>query len=801
MYEFLKVHQLNIMLGLSSVCLMVGLFALITRSLPKRRKFALAYIEFSASLLLFFDRLSYMYSGNPGRVAFWMIRISNFIVFFMTICVIHSFNIYLMDLCRNEIGLKKIPRRLRFVEIVVGIGHLVLIISQFTGLYYYFDDNNTYHRGPGFIICYIIPILGTLIPLTVIIQYAKRMSLSISIPLLLFGVAPIVASIFQFFFYGISLTNIMIVGMGVVIYIFAIMELDEKLEKAQREQLNDARDMGRSVTKSFEEIITSFSKAVDSRNKYRKNHSVRVAEYSMEIAQTLGMDEKSCQEVYYSAILHDIGKILVPDSIIQQTERLTSSERAIFRKHTINGGDILAAVEEMPFLKTAALYHHERYDGMGYPEGLSGENIPVIARIVAVADAYDELTCTQSSHPAFAQGKVRDTLISGAGKEFDPRIVEIMVGMIDRDTEYVMREADDDGLDEFDKNDIRVVKRMHFGEYKEQVSDGIRITKEFLKIKFDARPDVGYDRAISMPSIILFDSFDRCVHRNERGIKNSRYYEFGEIWMDGHTISTAARNIKSDVHSKVSADYIDENEWITYEIEAINIKDHVGIKINNIYMSADITVALPDATRFVFLGITGENCSIKNISVSEIPLEVNNDYIRRIAPEVNYFTRKDGDIPNIEINGYREVSTAGLPVEDDMRVYFHTNSLPVSHLVNHCAFVVIFTSDDGTVKGKNYKEFACIRMDGEDATNEGVAENKLIVHKSDDFVGWDAWKEIYKKGLDYELRFYRKKNRIIFKTENAGISIECTTTVPKGEDNVYVAFTGNLCVIMNIRIR
>ena len=140
-----------------------------------------------------------------------------------------------------------------------------------------------------------------------------------------------------------------------------------------------------------------------------------------------------------------------------------------------------------------------------------------------------------------------------------------------------------------------------------------------------------------------------------------------------------------------------------------------------------------------------------------------------------------------------------------MRIFFRSQSLPVACLVHHCACVVLFTSDDGNVDGKNYVEYACIRMDGEDATNEekatSSAKNKLTVHKSDDFAGWDAFKEINKKGLDYEIDFSRIRNKITFKTENAGLSIECMTTVPKGADNVYVAISGDLCVLMDIRFR
>lgn len=218
-------------------------------------------------------------------------------------------------------------------------------------------------------------------------------------------------------------------------------------------------------------------------------------------------------------------------------------------------------------------------------------------------------------------------------------------------------------------------------------------------------------------------------------------------------------------------------------------------------MFANVTAALPDSTRHVFLGITGEHCSIKSISVKEIPLGVGDDSLERIASEVSFFTRKDGDIPNVEVDGYRETATEGLPVEDGMRLFFRTQGLPTASLVHHCAYILLFSSEDGIVNGRNYAELACIRIDGDEVTENGKAVNKINIQRDEDFSGWDEWKEKNKKGFDCEVDFRRKKNRITFETENGGISIECTTTVTAGLDNVYVALTGNLCTLMDIRVR
>ncbi len=801
MYELIKTYQLDIMLGLSSICAVVGLFSLITKSLPKRRKLAIADMEFAAAILLFSDRLAYIYHGDPGTTGYWMVRISNFLVFFMTISVVHAFNIYLADLCSNEMALEKIPVRLRIVEAITGIGWLLVIISQFIGLYYTFDENNAYQRGPGFIICYAIPFIALFFQLSVVVQYFRRLSYYISIPILLFTVIPLIASVVQALYYGVSLTNMAIVGMGVVLYIFAIIEMNDKLERAQRQELNEARDLNNSVLKSYVQTVEAVAKVLDSKDRYTRNHSRRVAEYSMDMARALNLDEKGCYEIYCSALLHDIGKAALPDSLLGHKGHFSAAEEETYRKHTVIGGEILSEVSEIPFLRVAAQSHHERYDGRGYPEGLRGDEIPLTARIVAVADAYDDMTSFKRDRGPLPQGRAREEILKGSGSLYDPKIVSLMVDMIDRDVDYMLRETEEENVEVSDINDLTKVKRMHFDNYKELVSDGIRISKEYLKIRFETCPDAGFDRQTSIPAVILFDSFDRCVHRNARTIRNAHYIEYCEIWMDGHAVSTAARDIKTDVRIKESGSGPEPGEWIVYDIETVSFKDHVTFKINSRYIYADVTVALPDSTRFCFFAVTGEHCSIRNFSIKEFALGADENTIPRIAPEKNFFTRREGDIPNLQVDAYRETATKGLPVEDGMRLFFHSQSLPSANLVHHCAYILIFSSEDGTVSGRNYTEFLCIRLDGDEATEDGKAENRIAVRRSEDFAGWDAFKLMNLRGLDYVVDFRRKRNRISFETENAGIFFECQTTVPEGTDNVYVALTGNLCTLTDIRVR
>ena len=158
------------------------------------------------------------------------------------------------------------------------------------------------------------------------------------------------------------------------------------------------------------------------------------------IAYESGKDAEECREIYIIALLHDVGKIGVPRSIINKTSKLTDEEYEIIKSHTTMGYQILSKITEQPTLNIGAHYHHERYDGKGYPEGLKGEEIPEIARIIGVADAYDAMSSKRSYRDALPQEVVRSEIEKGLGTQFDPKFGKIMLRMIDEDVEYQMRE-------------------------------------------------------------------------------------------------------------------------------------------------------------------------------------------------------------------------------------------------------------------------------------------------------------------------------------------------------------------------
>ena len=139
-------------------------------------------------------------------------------------------------------------------------------------------------------------------------------------------------------------------------------------------------------------------------------------------------------------LLHDIGKIGVPDEIINKDSRLTDAEYAAIRKHPAIGSDILKTIEEIPDIMVGARWHHERYDGHGYPDGLAGTEIPPSARIIGVADAYDAMTSKRSYRNILSQEVVRSEIERGKCTQFDPVYADIMLEMIDEDIRFTMRE-------------------------------------------------------------------------------------------------------------------------------------------------------------------------------------------------------------------------------------------------------------------------------------------------------------------------------------------------------------------------
>lgn len=212
--------------------------------------------------------------------------------------------------------------------------------------------------------------------------------------------------------------------------------LSQEVEKKTQEVMAQHEKLERMSM----QIVKTLSGAIDAKDTYTNGHSTRVAEYSKEIAKRAGLSEEMQNDIYMMGLLHDVGKIGIPDAIINKPARLTDEEYSIIQNHPVMGAKILKNITEFPKMCTGARWHHERYDGKGYPDGISGEDIPLEARIIAVADAYDAMSSRRSYRDVLPQAQVRNEVEKGKGTQFDPIFAEIMLSMMDEDTDYQLRE-------------------------------------------------------------------------------------------------------------------------------------------------------------------------------------------------------------------------------------------------------------------------------------------------------------------------------------------------------------------------
>lgn len=182
------------------------------------------------------------------------------------------------------------------------------------------------------------------------------------------------------------------------------------------------------------ETIMTIAKTVDAKDENTSQHSVRVSEYSVLIAKKLGYSDEACEELRKIAILHDIGKIGIPDYVLNKPAKLTDEEYEIMKSHVTRGAEILKNFTLIDNVTEGALYHHERYDGHGYIHGLKGEEIPLNARIIGIADAFDAMTANRVYRKKLDFEYVLSELKRGRGTQFDPKLVDIMLELIDEGT-------------------------------------------------------------------------------------------------------------------------------------------------------------------------------------------------------------------------------------------------------------------------------------------------------------------------------------------------------------------------------
>lgn len=212
-----------------------------------------------------------------------------------------------------------------------------------------------------------------------------------------------------------------------------------ELVTLQNQLYSEVEQKTRENKDLFLQVVSSLAAAIDTKDEYTKGHSSRVAEYARMIAKRSGFPDARQDEIYMLGLLHDVGKIGIPVGLLNKPGTLTDEEFAQIRKHSAMGASILKNIENNPKFEQCAMYHHERYDGSGYPSGLKGTEIPEEARIIAVADAYDAMSSDRSYRSHLTQDEIKNELELGMGTQFDPKFAGVMLAIVEEDTEYKYR--------------------------------------------------------------------------------------------------------------------------------------------------------------------------------------------------------------------------------------------------------------------------------------------------------------------------------------------------------------------------
>ena len=319
MLDFLIRHQTDVMLSLISICAMTTFFVFLTDSLEKGRKVALMIMEISGMVLLLFEMFSYIYRGDMSELGYWMVRIGNFMTFAMMPILMGGFAYYLNDLLKNDVGLKTTPKRLKSIYILVGISEILIVGNIFGKYYYVIDEQNLYHRSDAFVVCYVIPLVVLVILLTVICQYYKKINKDIRISLLLFTIAPFVGSFIQFFIYGLSITDIFIVGTCVMLYVFVLIDLNHAKETKERTEQKNREQM--EIISTIANIYNSMHELDLEKGTYRE---IRAGYISADEIVEKQMD---LQQIVNAMIKKTIDASCIDEDLLEATNLNTINDK------------------------------------------------------------------------------------------------------------------------------------------------------------------------------------------------------------------------------------------------------------------------------------------------------------------------------------------------------------------------------------------------------------------------------------------------------------------------------------------
>lgn len=430
----------NIFLEVAVIPLDIALFVYLLVRYTSPTKVNIAFRRFTCAVMIttIFDVITAIVSSShtlvPNPVHYFFNMTDSALASLSAFLFIY----YIYAYCTMNQTASKLRNLMNYT--LLAVNYLLLLTNPITGWVFTYDEAGNYIHEFLFIpVAYGFPILFFVIASIYMLRhhmmYKKIQLITMLLAILVAGTL----FFLQMLYFDNVLITFFIASIGVLV-IFLSLETPEYLRLVQATaELNEAKTR-EAILESKErlsrEVMLALSKAVDAKDHYTNGHSSRVAEYAKEIAKRMGKSEKEQEEIYELGLLHDIGKIGVSEEIINKEGRLTDEEFDEIKKHTLTGWEILKTITEIPWLSKGARWHHERYDGNGYPDGLKGKEIPEEARIICLADSYDAMTSKRSYSVPKSQKEVRDEIVRCSGTQFDPDIAIYLLEMIDEDTEF-----------------------------------------------------------------------------------------------------------------------------------------------------------------------------------------------------------------------------------------------------------------------------------------------------------------------------------------------------------------------------
>ena len=382
----------------------------------------------------------------------------------------------------------------------------------------------------------------------------------------------------------------------IFLVIFGLLQAVKKINQMNTDR-NEAIEQVEHLSRTAMEAL---AKTVDAKDRYTSGHSMRVAEVACLIAEELGWNDEQISELRFQGMMHDIGKIGVPDSVLNKPGRLNSIEFELVQSHTTVGSDILKNVTSIPGVEKAARHHHERFDGNGYPDHLIGEEIPINARIIGVADAYDAMNSDRIYRKALPKDVIRKEIVNGRGTQFDPFLVDVFIKLLDEDRlvtnegsdSFVSRQGSNIDTSKFaielndaiDKirgdNSLETVERVKLGE----VTSVFRKLRdeyeyEFMVIAFSIRPkeDMNVtDEYLEKATDTMKISIQKSIRDEDISVRYSNTQMLAVLFnADPNSINLVVQRILLDFYKLFDASPLD----ISYKILDIDQEYKMGFTI------------------------------------------------------------------------------------------------------------------------------------------------------------------------------------------------------------------------------